>query len=85
MVFLAIFLSSLFRARRPRHFRRGYYTTGMPWWAWLFLGSMMNQRRPGGFGTPPSRGGGWGGGGFGGGGGHFGGGSFGGGGSTGGW
>jgi len=86
MFFLAMFLSSLFRARRPRHFRRGYYTAGMPWWAWFFLGSTLNQRRPGGFGTPqPPRGGGWGGGGFGGGGGHFGGGSFGGGGATGGW
>lgn len=83
LVFIS-FIRGLFGSRRPRHMGRGYRRGmggGLPWWAWMLIGSAGSSGR--------HRGGGWGGGGGGfgggGGGGGFGGGSFGGGGASGGW
>lgn len=67
-----------------RRRRRGFGTRGLPWWAWLMMGSGMNSnRRDSNWDNFRGGGGGFGGGG--GGFGGFGGGSFGGGGSGGSW
>jgi len=67
--------------RRPRGLGRRGLRGGVPWWAWMLMGSQL-----GGGHRHHRSGGGFGGGGFGGGGGgSFGGGSFGGGGASGGW
>jgi uncharacterized protein len=80
---LLLFLfSSLMRGlRRPRYFGYRARPRGLPWWAWMLMGSAMGRssRGLGGGGAFRS------GGGFGGGGRSFGGGSFGGGGASGGW
>lgn len=87
--FLFILFFFILPAIAGRRRRRGIGTRGIPWWAWLMMGSSMGSgRRDNNWDNFRGGGGGFGGGsgsGFGGGFGGFGGGSFGGGGSGGSW
>jgi len=86
--FLFILFFFILPAIAGRRRRRGIGSRGIPWWAWLMMGSSMGGRRDNNWDNFRGGGGGFGGGsGFGGGGGFggFGGGSFGGGGSGGSW
>ena len=80
--FLFILFFFILPAIAGRRRRRGIGTRGIPWWAWLMMGSSMGGHNRRDNNWDNFRGGG---GGFGGGFGGFGGGSFGGGGSGGSW